>query len=125
MSTFLDGVRVISLTAGIAGPTAARALAQSGAEVIKIESLNGGLDSFRYYSTEDDLESSGRFLETNLNVLSAQLNLKTDRGIELFLELVGTADVVIENFRPAVLPRLGLGPEVLRKAKADVMSMQP
>ena len=121
MDMFLDGVRVISLTAGIAGPTAARALAQSGAEVIKIESLNGGLDSFRYYSTEDDLESSGRFLETNLNVLSAQLNLKTDRGIELFLELVGTADVVIENFRPAVLPRLGLGPEVLRKAKADII----
>lgn len=124
MAPFLNGLRVISLTTGIAGPTTARTLAQSGAEVIKVESLNGGVDSFRYYSTEDDLESSGRFLETNLNVLSSQLNLKTERGVQLFLELIAKADVVIENFRPAVLPRLGLGIEVIRGAKPDIIYMK-
>lgn len=120
-SKFLSGITVVSLTAAIAGPSTARALAQAGAEVIKLESTLGGLDSFRYYSTADDIEASGRFLENNLNVLTAQLNLKTAEGKKLFLELIAKADVLVENFRPTVLPRLGLDLETLRKAKSDLI----
>jgi benzylsuccinate CoA-transferase BbsF subunit len=120
----LSGLRVVSLTGAIAGPSTARTLAQFGAEVIKLESQQGGLDSFRYYSTSDDLEASGRFLENNLNVLTAQLNLKTETGVRLFLELVAKSDVLLENFRPGVLPRLGLGPEVLRRARPDLIYLK-
>jgi benzylsuccinate CoA-transferase BbsF subunit len=120
----LSGVRVLSLTGAIAGPATARTLAQFGAEVIKLESHNGGLDSFRYYSTSDDLEASGRFLENNLNVRTALLNLKSEAGVRLFLELVAQSDVLLENFRPGVLPRLGLGPEALRAARPDLIYLK-
>ncbi|MBS1868429.1 MAG: CoA transferase [Actinobacteria bacterium] len=115
---------MLALTAGVAGPSASRCLAQCGAEVIKFESLNGGLDSFRFYSTGDDIEASGRFLENNLNVKSAQLNLKNETARRLFVELVAKSDVVIENFRPDVMTRLGLGLDVLREAKPDLIYMK-
>src|SRR5690606_27690645 len=118
---FLDGIRVVSFTAAVAGPSTARALAQAGAEVIKLESMLGGLDSFRYYSTDDDIEASGRFLENNLNVLTAQLNLKSPEGKKLALQLISKADVLIENFRPTVLPRLGLDRETLFSVKPDLI----
>ncbi|MGE3148402.1 MAG: CaiB/BaiF CoA transferase family protein [Pseudorhodoplanes sp.] len=120
----LEGLRVVSLTGGIAGPVTARTLAQFGAEVIKLESHNGGLDSFRYYSTSDDIEASGRFLECNLNVRSALLNLKTETGLKLFLELVAKTDILVENYRPTVLPKLGAGPDVLRKIKPDLIYLK-
>jgi benzylsuccinate CoA-transferase BbsF subunit len=121
MTGFLDGVRVLSFTAGVAGPNAARALAQCGAEVIKIESLSGGLDSFRFFATNEDVNSSPRFLEANLNVLSAQLDLKQVEGRQLARELAARCDVVLDNFRADVLPRLGLGPEELREVREDLI----
>lgn len=123
MAGFLSGVRVLSFTAGVAGPNAARALAQCGAEVIKVESLAGGLDSFRFFASSDEVNSSPRFLEANLNVLSVQLNLKREEGRALALELAATCDVVLDNFRADVLPRLGLGPEQLRAVKHDIIVM--
>lgn len=121
MAGFLAGVRILTFTAGVAGPNAARVLAQCGAEVIKLESRKGGLDSFRYFSSDDDVDASPRFIEANLNVLSAQVNLKTPRGVELVRELAAKSDVVLDNFRPDVLPRLGLGPEELRRAKPELI----
>jgi crotonobetainyl-CoA:carnitine CoA-transferase CaiB-like acyl-CoA transferase len=124
VATFLDGVRVVTFTAGVAGPNAGRALAQAGAEVIKIESLAGGLDSFRYFASDEDVNGSPRFLEANLNVLSAQIDLKTSEGRQLVLELVAHSDVVLDNFRSDVLPRLGLGPEQLHNARPDLVVLK-
>jgi crotonobetainyl-CoA:carnitine CoA-transferase CaiB-like acyl-CoA transferase len=117
----LGGLRVLSLTTGIAGPHAARALAQAGAEVIKLESRRGGLDSFRLYSPDGDLNTSYRYVEANLSVLSAQLNLKDPDGVRLFRELAAKSDVVLDNFGADVLTRLGLGPAELRAVKPDLI----
>lgn len=121
MVGFLRGVRVMTFTAGVAGPNAGRVLAQCGAEVIKVESRHGGIDSFRYFSTGDDLDASPRFIEANLNVLSVQINLKHPQGVQLVKELAARSDVVLDNFRPDVLPRLGLGPDDLRQVKPDLI----
>src|SRR5680860_515450 len=119
----LAGVRIVSMTTGVAGPRAARLLAQSGADVIKIESRNAGLDGFRYFRPADeeeseeahyDLDKSVRFAEANFNVRSVTLNLKEKTGRRLAQELVSRSDVMLDNFRPGVLSRLGLGPDQLR-----------
>jgi crotonobetainyl-CoA:carnitine CoA-transferase CaiB-like acyl-CoA transferase len=116
VASFLSGVRVVSLSTGIAGPNAARGLALFGAEVFKVESRAGGLDAFRSYG--DNPEASPRFVEVNLNTRSITLNLKDPQGTALFKELVAKSDVVMDNFRPQVLPRLGLGPD-------DLMAVNP
>jgi crotonobetainyl-CoA:carnitine CoA-transferase CaiB-like acyl-CoA transferase len=121
MPGWLTGIRVLSFTTGVAGPNAARVLAQCGAEVIKIESRQGGVDSFRYFTTADDLDAAPRFVEANLNVLSAQLNLKHPTGVRLLRELAARCDVVLDNFRADVLPRLGLGPDDLRQVRPDLI----
>jgi crotonobetainyl-CoA:carnitine CoA-transferase CaiB-like acyl-CoA transferase len=119
MASFLSGIRVVSLSTGIAGPNAARMLANYGAEVFKVESAAGGLDAFRAYG--DNPEASPRFIEVNLNTRSITLNLKRPEGVELLKELIATADVVMDNFRPGVMPRLGLGPEELVALKPDLI----
>ncbi len=122
---WLGGVRILSFTTGVAGPNAARVLAQCGAEVIKIESRRGGVDSFRYFATTDeDLDASPRFIEANLNVLSAQLNLKHPEGVRLLRELAAKCDVVLDNFRAEVLPRMGLGPDELRQLRPDLIVLK-
>jgi crotonobetainyl-CoA:carnitine CoA-transferase CaiB-like acyl-CoA transferase len=87
-------------------------LANYGAEVFKVESRAGGLDAFRSYG--DNPEASPRFVEVNLNTKSVTFNLKTAVGVALVKELIAKSDVVMENFRPDVMPRLGLGPDDLR-----------
>ena len=119
MGSFLDGVRVLSLSTGIAGPNAARMLANYGAEVLKVESRAGGLDAFRAYG--DDPEASPRFVEVNLNTRSVTINLKHPEGVALVRELAGRCDVVMDNFRPGVMERLGLGPQELLAARGDLI----
>jgi crotonobetainyl-CoA:carnitine CoA-transferase CaiB-like acyl-CoA transferase len=119
MSSFLSGIRVVSLSTGIAGPNAARMLANYGAEVFKVESRAGGLDAFRAYG--EDPEASPRFVEVNLNTRSVTLNLKRDEGVELLKELAGKCDVVMDNFRPGVMERLGLGPDDLHAVRGDLI----
>ena len=114
MAGWLSGVRILSFTTGVAGPNAGRVLAQCGAEVIKIESRRGGVDSFRFFTSDDNLDAAPRFIESNANVLSAQLNLKVPTGVRLLKELAARSDVVMDNFRADVLPRMGLGPDELR-----------
>jgi len=118
---FLDGVRVVSFTTSVAGPNAARILAECGAEVIKIESHHGGLDNFRFFGASKDLNRAPRFIESNLNVLSALINLKDPTGIRLTKELIAKSDVVLDNFRPDVMKRLGLSPEELRGLKPELI----
>ena len=119
MTSFLTGIRVLSLSTGIAGPNAARMLANYGAEVLKVESRAGGIDAFRSYG--DNPEASPRFVEVNLNTRSLTLNLKHPEGVALLKEVAATCDVVMDNFRPGVLPRLGLGPEDLHAVKPDLI----
>ena len=113
----LDDVRVLDLTRHAAGPFATRLLADYGADVIKIEPPEG--DPSRhlppFLGDEPGPDRSGMFLFLNTNKRSVVLDLKTDEGRERFLQLAADADVVVENFMPGTLERLGIGYETLRE----------
>ena len=112
MSTrILDGIRVLDLTNVLAGPFATLHLALLGAEVIKIENPKEG-DLARKLGILPELNEQlmgTSFLAQNANKKSVTLNTKTPEGKDIFRRLVKTADVVVENFRPDVMDRLGLG----------------
>lgn len=113
----LQGVRVLDLTNVLAGPFACHQLAHMGADVIKVEARNGG-DLARQLGADVDLNRANMgvsFLAQNPGKRSLTLNLKSEAGKEVFKRLVRTADVVVENFRPGVMDRLGVGFEVLRQ----------
>ena len=103
----LGGIRVIDMTRVLAGPYCTLLLGDMGAEIIKIEVPGHGDDSRKYppfIGTE-----SAYFMNLNRNKKSLTLNLKTEKGKAVFLDLVKCADVVIENFRPGTLDDLGVG----------------
>lgn len=106
----LEGVRVLDMTQIMAGPFCAMLLADLGAEVIKIENPRGGDDSRRmappYYNGE-----SAAFLAVNRNKYGLALDIRTERGKEVLWKLIDTADVLVENFRPGTMDRLGFGYE--------------
>jgi len=120
----LQGVRILTFTTGYAGPFAGRLLAQYGAEVIKIESRKGGLDTFRHYGQHKDIDAAPRFIECNLGVRSVTVNLKHPTGVRLVKELAGKSDAILENFRPRVLEKLGLGDDELRKANPKIVILK-
>ena len=103
----LSGIRVLELTTTVSGPMAAMTLADQGADVIKIEPPLVG-DPARYLGPSRGGVSS-MFASLNRNKRSVVLDLKDDDERAVFLRLVETADVLIENYRPGVLDRLGLG----------------
>nr|MBX2869017.1 CoA transferase [Acidiferrobacterales bacterium] len=113
----LEGIRVLDLTNVLSGPYCCYQLALMGAEVIKVENPQGG-DLARQLGA-DEQRSQERmgisFLAQNAGKKSITLNLKSPRGQELFIELVKTADVLVENFRPGVMKRLGFGYPVLQQ----------
>ncbi len=112
----LDGIRVLDLTNVLAGPFCCHHLAHLGAEVIKVEAVGRG-DLARQLGADPELNKAGMgvsFLAQNAGKKSVTVNLKHERGNDLFLKLVETADVVVENFRPGVMDRLGVGFEQLR-----------
>lgn len=117
----LKGVRILAFTTGYAGPYAGRLLANYGAEVIKIESRKGGLDTFRHYGQHKDIDEAPRFIECNLGVRSLAINLKHPIGVKLIRELAGKSDAILQNFRPRVLDKLGLGDQELRKSNAKLV----
>jgi benzylsuccinate CoA-transferase BbsF subunit len=117
----LKGVRILAFTTGYAGPYAGRLLAGYGAEVIKVESKKGGLDTFRHYGQHKDIDAAPRFIECNLGVRSLAINLKHPTGARLIRELAGKSDAVLQNFRPRVLDKLGLGDEELRKSNPKLV----
>jgi formyl-CoA transferase len=113
----LQGVRVVDLTNVLSGPFCTLQLALLGAEVIKVENPKAG-DLARVLGSVPSLNRKlmgTSFLAQNANKKSLTLNLKQPEGQELFRRLVATADVVVENFRPDVMPRLGLGYPELRE----------
>lgn len=109
----LEGLRVIDFTQFVAGPYAARLLADMGASVIKVEPPEG--DTLRSAAPQVNGESAF-FATLNLGKRSVALDLKSADGLGKAAALAGQADILLENFRPGVMARLGLGPEVLRAA---------
>lgn len=120
----LNGVRVADLTMMWAGPFATRILGEMGAEVIKIESPRAW-DNIRTLipqpGVEDPWNSSFYFNDYNRDKKSLTLDLAQDLGKATFLKLVAKCDVVIENYRADVLDNLGLGYDVLKTAKPDII----
>jgi crotonobetainyl-CoA:carnitine CoA-transferase CaiB-like acyl-CoA transferase len=107
----LSGYRVLELTTTVSGPMAAMLLADQGADVIKVEPPGVG-DTARYLGSRRG-GVSALFAVLNRNKRSVSLDLKDDRQKEIFLSLVGTADALIENYRPGKMDALGLGWETL------------
>lgn len=113
----LKGVRVLDLTNVLAGPFACHQLAHMGADVIKVEARGTG-DLARQLGADTELNKAYMgvsFLAQNPGKRSITLDLKSEKGKEVFRRLVRSADVVMENFRPGVMTRLGLGHEDLFK----------
>jgi crotonobetainyl-CoA:carnitine CoA-transferase CaiB-like acyl-CoA transferase len=123
MTGLLAGVRVLDLTNVLAGPYCAYQLALLGADVLKVETPEGG-DLARQLGAAPELNRAlmgASFLAQNAGKRSAALDLKSEQGKADFLALVARADVVVENFRPGVMDRLGLGWERLRGVKPDLI----
>ncbi|MBF6163657.1 CoA transferase [Streptomyces gardneri] len=115
----LDGVRVLELGNYIAAPTAGRILGDFGAEVIKVERPKAGdeLRNWRLYGGD----TSMLFRTINRNKKSITLDLRTEAGRGIVLDLIRRCDVLLENFRPGMLEKWGLGPEVLNEANPDLV----
>jgi crotonobetainyl-CoA:carnitine CoA-transferase CaiB-like acyl-CoA transferase len=109
----LEGLRVLDLSTVLAGPNCARYLADFGADVIKIERPDGG-DSLRNMAWRDPRDGEGLWWKlVNRNKRTIALDLKSTHDVDVLNRLVTDADVLIENFRPGTLERLGIGPAVL------------
>ena len=119
MSGPLEGIRVLDMTRVLAGPYATMILSDLGADVIKIERPEGG-DMARGTGPFIDGESS-YFLSLNRGKRSVVLDLKTQRGIDVFLELAQECDVLVENFVPGVMDRLDLGYDVVKERNPRII----
>src|SRR3989304_10106810 len=108
----LTGVRVLDLTRVLAGPYTTMLLADLGAEVVKVEEPGVGDEARRVGPFLDKV--SAYFVSINRGKKSLTLNLKAEAGRRLFLELTRQADILVENYRPGVMQRLGLDHETLR-----------
>jgi CoA:oxalate CoA-transferase len=115
----LSGYRLLDLTRVVAGPTCARMFAEMGAEVIKVEPAPGG-DMSRAISKLRN-ERSMYFIQQNLNKKSLCVDLRTEEGIELLRELVPLCDIVVENFKPGVIDKMGLGYDALCELREDII----
>lgn len=123
MTKPLAGIRVLDLTNVLAGPYCCYQLALMGAEVIKVERPGTG-DLARELGSDPKRNAAGMgisFLAQNAGKKSVTLDLQSDKGKDLLIRLVRTADVLVENFRPGVMDRLGLGFEVLRKTHRELI----
>ena len=112
----LEGLRILDLTQGVAGPYCTKLLSDYGADVLKIERPDGGDPARRAGPFPDDEphpERSGLFLDLNTGKRSVTLNLKTESGQRILRRLAADSDAVVENFRPGALARLGLSEEQL------------
>lgn len=115
----LAGFRVVDLTTMISGPMATCVLGDQGADVIKVESPGVGDLVRRLGAPRDGITAT--FATTNRNKRSIVLDLKQDPDLDAFRKLVETADVVVQNFRPGVVDRMGIGYDDLRAIKPDLI----
>ena len=114
----LDGFRVLDLTAMVSGPVATMMLADQGADVIKIEPPAGEL--MRRVGI-DNRGMASSFLSCNRSKRSLAVDLKAPEGLAVVRKLVGTADVLVQNFRPGAIDRMGLGEETVRAIQPDIV----
>jgi len=115
----LEGITVLDLTRVLAGPYGTMILADMGADVIKIEQPGKG-DDTRLFGPYQNGESI-YYITNNRNKKGITLNLKDPRGKEIFKEMVKTADVVVENYRPGTMEKLGLGYDVLKEINPKII----
>jgi len=114
----LDGVKVLDCTRYLPGPFATQILADFGAEVIKVEETAGELGRF----LPPFIGGSGtRFCAVNRNKKSITIDLKSDQGREIFKKLASTADIIIEQFRPGVMEKMGLGYNALKESNEGLI----
>ena len=109
----LTGIRVLDLTRVVSGPFCTMFLADFGADVIKVESLDG--DPARVAGIIIEGEENPYFVNLNRSKRSITINMKSEEGKDIIRRLAESSDVLVENFRPGVMDRLGLGYEELRK----------
>lgn len=121
----LENLTVLDLTRVLAGPFCTMMLADMGANVIKIEVPNGGDDTRSYPPFREENLNGEReslyFANINRNKKGITLNLKAPEGKELFKQMVKQADVVVENYRPGVMDKLGLGYDVLKEINPRII----
>lgn len=115
----LAGLRVLDLTQFLSGPYCTLILGDLGAEIVKVEPPQG--DSSRHVPPHFVGDDSAYFLSINRNKKSIVLDLKSEAGRDLLRRLALVSDIVVENFRPGVLERLGVSPEALRKEKPSLV----
>lgn len=115
----LDGIVVLDLTRVLAGPYSGMIMADMGATVIKIENPDGGDDTRKMGPFIND--NSVYYANFNRSKLGCTLNLKNSKAKEIFKELVKKADIIIENYRPGTMEKLGLGYEVLKEINPSII----
>src|ERR1700682_4511588 len=121
----LAGVRVLDLTQFEAGPSCTEALAWLGAEVVKVENPRGGeAGRFPLRGSSGPSQDSWYFLLFNANKKSITVNLKSERGLDLVKDMAKRADVMVENFAPGAIERLGLGYDVMRTINPGIVYAQ-
>ncbi len=116
----LNGLRVLDLTRAVAGPFCTMLLGDLGARVMKIEEPEGG-DETRHWGQASEGGESAYFLALNRNKESVALDLKQERGLAALHKLACEADVLVQNFRPGVVERLGIDYETLRAGNAGLV----
>ena len=117
----LEGVRVLEITKVWAGPHAGKIFALLGAEVIKVES-NTNLDELRAYGGVD-INSAPYFLSVNQEVLSVQVNMKSEAGMKQLRDMIAKSDIVLNNIRPGAMERAGLSYPELKQIKPDIINV--
>ncbi|QKE75831.1 CoA transferase [Arthrobacter citreus] len=120
MSGALHGVRIIDLTRVLAGPFCTMILGDLGAEVIKVESISSG-DETRGWGPPFVEGESAYYLCANRNKQGITLNLKSSQGKEVLRKLISEADVVVQNFKPGTLAKLGFSYEEMKEIKEDII----
>ncbi len=120
MAMPLEGIRVVDLTRFLAGPFCTRRLGDLGAEVIKIEEIDGG-DSSRYLAGPKIQDTSSYFVIVNRNKKGITLNLRDDRGKQILYDLVKISDVVVDNYRAGVTQKAKLDYETLKKINPKII----
>lgn len=111
----LTGARVLDLTSVVSGPLATMCLADQGADVLKVEPLGGDITRRSRATIDKAGEFSALFISSNPGKRSLSIDIKSDIGREVLSKLVCGADVLVQNFRPGTMERLGLGPDELCK----------
>ena len=114
----LSGIRVLDLTSMISGPVATMMLADQGADVIKVEALSGDLVRG---AGPNRSGITSTFISSNRSKRSLALDLKSPQGADVLRDLIRTADVFVQNFRPGTIERMGFGEEAVRALKSDIV----